>query len=121
MWEPLEADPTFVIRAMFGTKAVYLGGKLTLCFSARVEPWRGLLVATDEARQAGLRREFPSLRAHPILAKWLYLPETVDDFEPTSVRLVDLVCRRDPRIGVVPSPGKKSRASQTHGLLKRPD
>src|SRR5687767_14428818 len=47
LWEPLETEPSFVLRPMFGAKAVYLGGRLVLCFSARTEPWRGLLVCTE--------------------------------------------------------------------------
>jgi hypothetical protein len=41
IWEPLGEDATFVLGAMFGTKVVYLDGKLMLCFAARADPWRG--------------------------------------------------------------------------------
>jgi len=109
LWEPLEDDPTFVLRSMFGTKAAYLGGKLVLCFCAKNEPWRGVLVCTERAHQAGLCAEFPELAAHPILPKWLYLPESAGSFERTAVRLVELARRRDPRIGVTPRP-KNARA-----------
>ena len=107
LWEPLETDPTFVLRAMFGTKAAYLDGRLMLCFCAREEPWRGLLVCTDHTNQAALCVDFPELAPHPILPKWLYLPETTDSFERTAARLVALARRRDPRIGVAPKPKKK--------------
>ena len=40
LWEPLEAEASFVLGSMFGTKVVYLDGRLALCFSARPEPWR---------------------------------------------------------------------------------
>lgn len=63
LWEPLVNDPAFVLRAMFGTKAAYLDGKLMLCFSAGEEPWRGILVATDQSRQPALQAEFPELRS----------------------------------------------------------
>jgi hypothetical protein len=106
----MEEDPTFVLRAMFGAKAAYLAGRLMLCFCASEEPWRGVLVCTDRAHHAALVAEFPELAAHPILPKWLYLPEVADSFERTAVRLVSLARRRDPRIGVTPQP-KKSRRS----------
>lgn len=109
LWEPLETDVTFVLRAMFGAKAAYLDGKLALCFVASEEPWRGLLVCTDAPRHTALRSEFPSLSPHPILPKWLYLPETADDFEAAAARLVALARCRDPRIGVVPKPKTKRR------------
>lgn len=110
LWEPLEADPTFVLRAMFGTKAVYLDGKLVFCFATKREPWRGLLVATDRRHHASLLAEIPALTPHPILPKWLYLSEATDVFESKAEHLVRLVRQRDERIGVVPSPRKGKRA-----------
>ena len=109
LWEPLEDDPTFVLRSMFGAKAAYLAGRLTLCFCASEEPWRGVLVCTDRVHHAALLAEFPELAAHPILPKWLYLPEAADRFERTAALLVSLALRRDPRIGITPQP-KKPRA-----------
>ncbi|HEX2854975.1 MAG TPA: hypothetical protein VHO24_17205 [Opitutaceae bacterium] len=107
LWEPLETEASLVVRAMFGTRAVYLDGKLALCFSAQAEPWRGVLVCTDHLHQPALLAEFPRLAPHPILPKWLYLPESADDFEAVAGQLVKLVRRRDPRIGVIPGTKKK--------------
>lgn len=109
LWEPLELDPGFVLGSMFGTKVVYLDGRLVLCFAGRSEPWRGVLVCTERGHHARLLAEFASLRPHPILPKWLYLPETADDFEATGQRLVGLVAARDPRIGIAPKAGKRRR------------
>jgi hypothetical protein len=109
LWEPLEADASFVLAAMFGSKVVYLDGRLVLCFSAREEPWRGLLVCTEREHQAALIAEFPSLSPHPVLPKWLYLAESADDFEHSAERLVLLAKGRDPRIGVVPQPKRRRR------------
>lgn len=109
LWEPLESDPTFVLRPMFGTRAAYLDGRLQLCFSAQAEPWRGVLVCTDRERQESLRHDWPELMPHPVLPKWLYLPESADGFERVAEKLVQLVRRRDPRIGVAPQPKKPVR------------
>lgn len=111
LWEPLEDDPTFVLRPMFSGKAAYLDGKLMLYFTAREEPWQGVLVCTFREHQASLRAEFPALVPHPILPKWLYLSESADRFEATAERLVALARRRDPRLGVSPQPRKRRRAS----------
>lgn len=100
----MERDPRFLLRSMFGAKAAYLDGKLMLCFCAGDEPWRGLLVCTGREHHAGLRADHPILAPHPILPKWLYLPEAADEFERTAHRLVALALRRDPRIGVSPRP-----------------
>jgi hypothetical protein len=110
LWEPLETDPTFVLRAMFGAKAVYLHGRMALCFCASEEPWRGLLVCTDRTQHAALTAEFPALVPHAILPKWLYLAETGSTFERDAAKLVALAGRRDPRIGIEPKPRKKPRA-----------
>jgi hypothetical protein len=109
LWEPLQNQPSFVLRPMFGAKAVYLHGKLMLCFIAREEPWRGILVATEHQHHASLRSEFAILSPHPILPKWLYLPESVDAFEQIGERLVALAGRQDPRLGVVPPAKKRKR------------
>ena len=107
LWEPLEDDPTFLLKSMFGAKAVYLDGKLQLCFMAkREDPWRGVLIGTNHEHHGSLVEEFPSLKIHPVIPKWLYLSEA-DDFESVAQRLVKLVQRRDPRIGVEASSKKK--------------
>lgn len=115
LWEPLEAEAGFVLRSMFGAKAVYLDGKIVLCFCTGEEPWRGLLVPTDRTHHDALRADFPALIVDPVLTKWLYLPETTDAFERVAQALVTLVSRRDPRLGVVPLP--KKRKSPKSGPL----
>lgn len=110
LWEILEDDASFVLASMFGTKVVYLDGRMVLCFAARDEPWRGVLVATERAHHASLRAEFPPLAPHPILPKWLYLPESDDAFERVAERLVALAAGRDPRIGILPRRKKRKRA-----------
>jgi hypothetical protein len=109
LWEPLDREPSFLLRSMFGAKAAYLDGKLMLCFLAKQEPWRGMLVCTDRSHHASLRAQFPALAPHPVLAKWLYLPEAADAFEPVAERLVRLAQNRDPRIGVTPVPKQRPR------------
>jgi hypothetical protein len=101
IWEPLESDAGFVLGFMFGTRVAYLDGKLVLCFAAKEEPWRGILVCTERAHHESLVASFPALAPHPVLGKWLYLPEAADAFERVAGQLVALARQRDPRIGVV--------------------
>ena len=107
LWEPLEANASFVLRPMFGARAAYLNGKMQLCFFAKHEPWKGVLVCTDRLNHPSLQAEFPSLSPHPVLSKWLYLPESADDFEAVAQELVKRVNHHDARIGVESSPRKK--------------
>ncbi len=115
LWEPLTDDASFVLRSMFGAKAVYLEGRLVLCFCAGEEPWRGMLVCTDQTRHPSLLVDFPELAPHPILPKWLYLPEAGDRFERTAGRLVSLARQRDPRLGVLPPAKKRRRKKKARG------
>ena len=110
LWEPLESDASFVLRAMFGAKAVYLNGKLMFCFMAKAEPWRGVLLATEREHHASLMADFPLLSPHPVLQKWLYLRESSEAFESVAQELVRLARQRDSRIGVTPQPRKRKRA-----------
>ena len=96
---------------MFGGKAAYLDGRLMLYFTAKTEPWRGLLVCTDHVHHAALITEFPDLSPHPVLPKWLYLAESADRFEPVAERLVALAKRRDPRLGVLSRLKKRKRVT----------
>ena len=118
LWEPLEDDPSFVLGAMFGTKVAYLDGMLMLCFAAREEPWRGILVCTERDHHAALLAELPALAPHPILPKWLYLPETAGSFERTGAELVRLARQRDPRIGVAPKGKGRRKGAQPAGRTK---
>jgi hypothetical protein len=107
LWEPLEEEPTFILRAMFGSKALYLHGRMVAAFFTKAEPWRGMMVCTERGYHESLRAEFPQLTPHPVLPKWLYLPEANDDFDRVAEKLMRLVQIRDPRIGIVPPPKKK--------------
>jgi len=102
LWEPLESEASFLLRPMFGTKAAYLDGRLVFCFSAGEEPWRGVLVCTDRPHHGSLMAEIPALVPHPVLPKWLYLPDSFDAFDRWAEQLVSMARRRDPRIGVAP-------------------
>ncbi len=108
LWEPLESDATFILRSMFGFKAVYLDGKMMLLFCAKAEPWSGVMVCTERDYHRALMADFPGLKVHPILGKWLYLAESNGDFESAAQKIVRLVRRRDPRFGVIPRPKKKA-------------
>ena len=102
LFEPLEGLPTFEERRMFGALAAYFNGLLVLALCDTEEPWRGVLVPTDRDSHAALIAEFPALAPHPVLGKWLYLPESTSSFERDAQRLVERIRHLDPRIGVMP-------------------
>ncbi len=89
--EPLADDPTLLVRPMFGGKAVYLRGRFILFLADKEEPWRGVLVPTERDHQPSLIADLPSLSPHPVLPKWLYLPEAADSFEADAQWLVAML------------------------------
>ncbi len=105
--EPLANEPSFVLKSWFGGRTIMLHGKHQLFLTTQGEPWQGVLVCTFHEHQPSLLAEFPALKPHPVLGKWLYLSENSESFERDAQRLVKLVRAGDPRLGVAPSPRKK--------------
>ncbi|MBS0663515.1 MAG: hypothetical protein JSR48_09630 [Verrucomicrobia bacterium] len=110
--EPLVDEPTFVLKSWFGGRTIMLHGKPHLFLTTQGEPWQGVLVCTYHEHHPSLLAEFPSLQQHPVLGKWLYLPEASETFERDAKRLVQLVRDNDPRLGILPSPRKKKAAKK---------
>ena len=101
--EPLAEEASHLEKAMFGCRGHYLHGRLMLVLAARgEEPWNGLLIPTEREHHAALRRDHPALAVHPMLKKWLYVPEASEDFEETARALVERALVNDARLGVEP-------------------
>lgn len=100
--QPLEKRPGFATRPMFGCLAVYLDeiNVIVLAEKAGTKEWNGLLVPTDRAHHESLRAEFPCLEPHPVLGKWLYVPQSHGDFEAAFEGIVAAIRRGDARVGV---------------------
>ena len=110
--EAVSDEPTFVLKAWFGGRTIMLHGMHKLFLSTQGEPWQGVLVCTFHEHQESLLAEFPALIKHPVLGKWLYLPETAETFERDAKKLVQLAKARDPRIGILPATTKKKAKSK---------
>jgi hypothetical protein len=100
LFEPFEDDPRYLQRKFFSFDAAYLDGRLCLAVADGEEPWNGLLVCTAHEHQGSLRSELPQLIRHPVLGKWLYLSQTHAEFESVATELVEMVRKRDARVGV---------------------
>lgn len=110
--DPLERDAGYANRKMFGSDAAYLDGLLCLIAVDRDDPWNGLLVCTSQQHHAALMDEMPGLRPHPVLGKWLYVPQDDEAFEAIARRTGALALARDPRIGVEPRPRRRRGAKR---------
>jgi hypothetical protein len=108
--EKLAAEPSFLVKPMFGCLACYAHGRLMLVLADRRPPWRGILVPTAHEHHAALRVELGALVVHPVLAKWLHVRESAAQFEETAACLVALACADDPRLGVEPDTRRRGAA-----------
>ena len=108
--EPLEGHPSFVQKKMFGCEALCLHDRQMLILAAKDEPWNGLLVCTFREHHGSLMKEFPSLRPHSVLGKWLYISQADLDFEEAAQALGVLALKADLRIGVESKPKWRSRS-----------
>lgn len=116
-------EPSLLVATMFGFVTCYVHGRCVLALADKRPPWRGLLIPTAREHHASLRALLPELVGHPVLGKWLYLRDTVEEFEETARQLVALARVDDPRIGVesakfgkVGKARKAGRAEKTHKL-----
>ena len=106
--EPIMEEPSYIERAWFGCRAIYLHGRLMLVLCSGEEPWNGLLIATEHEFHDAIRQQFGDVIQHPVLRKWLYLPEASEGFETASSDIVEAVRLNDQRVGVEPKE-RKSR------------
>jgi hypothetical protein len=118
--EPLEEEPSYIEKPMFGAIGCYFNGKLVLALIAGDEPWDGLLVATDHVYHESLQAELPGLIEHPVLRKWLYLSQSAEEFEASAEQLVRLILRGDERLGVEPSERKHTPKSKKRIKKREP-
>jgi len=111
IFDAFERDASYLRKKMFGCDAAYVDGRLCLVVADRDAPWDGLLVCTAQDQHAALVAEIPVLRAHPVLGKWLYVPQSDPAFEDAVQAITLLVRNRDSRIGVEPRPRKPRKRS----------
>ena len=104
--EAFAGRPTFFTKRMFGGLAAYLHERQMLVL---VEPtktgrwkWHGVLVCTSHAHQASICADFPALRPHRVLRKWLYIDSMHEEFESTIQAVATRMARNDRRFGIVP-------------------
>jgi hypothetical protein len=104
--ESLEDERGYFEKPMFGCLSIYLHGRLSLLLTSGEEPWNGLLIPTFHQLHDSIKADFRDVVQHPVLKKWLYLPETSGDFEIVALDIVDAIRMNDPRFGVEPKEKK---------------
>jgi hypothetical protein len=110
--DSLMDEPSYLDLAWFGCRAVYLRGLMVLVLCSGDEPWNGLLIPTDHQFHQDIMQDFSGVVQHPVLKKWLYLPENHEDFESTAMDLIEAIRLGDQKFGVEPKPrGSRKRKS----------
>ena len=100
--ESIMDEPSYLQKSMFGCQACYLHGRLVLLLASGAEPWNGLLIPTDHPFHESIKQDFSTVVQHPVLKKWLYLPENSEDFETVASDIVEIISINDRRFGVEP-------------------
>jgi len=111
--EPIQDEPSYIDKAMFGCRGIYLYGRLVLALTSGAEPWNGLLIPTDYQFHDDILKEFKAVKQHPVLKKWLYLREQQEDFESVAQDIVEAIRMNDQRFGVEPKERVKRKAHKT--------
>jgi hypothetical protein len=106
IFEEFVEHPTFFTKSMFGGLAAYLFDRQMLLL---VEPtksgrwnWHGVLVCTGYEHHASIQAEFPALRPHEVLRKWLFIGSSHEDFESVMGAVAKQIAGNDRRFGIVP-------------------
>lgn len=115
IFESFEGRPGYERRKLFGCEAAYFKGRLCLAITVGEEPWNGLLVATRREDHASLQSEWPGLKSHTVLGKWLYISQEHAEFERVARGIARRVLEGDARIGVDPKPRKRKK-----GISRKP-
>jgi hypothetical protein len=104
---------SFFTKRMFGGLAAYLHERQMLVL---VEPtktgrwkWHGVLVCTGFEHHASITADFPAVRPHPVLRKWMFIDTAHQEFESTMEAVARRMARNDRRFGIVPLAMTKRR------------
>src|SRR5262249_15250753 len=106
IFEAFAGHRTFFTKRMFGCLAAYVFERQMLLLAEPTKSgrwhWHGVLVCTDHEHHASIQAEFPALKPHEVLRKWLFIESAHEDFESTMEAVAKRVARNDSRFGIVP-------------------
>ncbi len=96
-----------VIKPAIGMYYVYFEGKIVLIFRqlTKNSQHNGLWIATKREDHASLKATIPTItdfvfdEGEVFESSWLQIKDDHDDFEEAAIRICELICHRDKRIG----------------------
>ncbi|MGZ3772218.1 MAG: TfoX/Sxy family DNA transformation protein [Pseudobdellovibrionaceae bacterium] len=105
-------------KSMFGGNAYYRDQKLVLVLFEKsgnknfhgkrfkFELWNGCMFPVEKSLHGEVLALFPFLISHPVLPKWLYLPQDTEDFDDRVEILVRKIFAPKSIFGVIPKEKK---------------
>ena len=116
--EPLSGMRGYMEKSMFGCLACYAAGRMMVVLADDEAPWNGVMLPTDWDQHESIMADWPNLLEHPVLGKWLYLPDTDEDFEGTANAIMERIAEGDRRFGIEPKEKEKKAAKKTAAKKK---
>jgi hypothetical protein len=111
-FEELSSDDSFFVKKFFRGLSIYFCGRAVAYLSNRpgdrsfrgkdyrIEIWNGCLIPTHRERHAELLRSIKGSVIHPVIEKWIYLPQNSEHFEDSMVQLVNMIKNKGLLIGI---------------------
>src|SRR5271155_498170 len=97
-----------IVKKMFGMHYIYLGKRIMLILRLRPNEaeLNGIWVATSKIHHPSLKNIIPALGAFFInnderQGNWLFLKDDAEDFEGAAIKICELICHGDAKIGKV--------------------
>lgn len=118
-------------KPMFGGRGFYYDQKLILVIfenpgdrtykniTAAFDIWNGCMFPSNFENHDEIKNLFPILINHPVLGKWLYLPQQTEDFEEIATQIIRQIPRRIHLFGTIPKPKKKSATKKVSKKTKK--
>lgn len=130
-FEDLQEHESFLSRRMFGGLAIYFNGLLVSVLmespgeksyrgkNFNFDIWDGIMIPTSREFHILLQKDLPDLVQHPVLGKWLYLPQQTEHFEESLSQVITLIKRRNYRIGIIPAQKKVKAMPPIKKIVKK--
>jgi hypothetical protein len=128
-FEDLADHETFYFKKFFGGLSIYVFGKMVAFLSEhpgdksfrgkkfKMDVWNGCLIPSVRENHSELIKILKGTVIHPVIEKWLYLPQESEHFEDSMVQLVEMIQRKNKLVGIEPE--LKSKKKKTVKVRKK--
>lgn len=123
-FEDFESQDSFFVKKFFGGLSIYVFGRMVafLCDHPgdkewrgkkfKTEIWNGCLIPSNREHHKLILKKIKGTLVHPVITKWIYLPQSSPYFENSMFRIIELIKTKSELVGIEPEikPSKKSKA-----------